>query len=119
MISILLLYTLAVSLRNNVDRVTSGKYYHNVPIAIQTMCSLSTMIGYFSTIGTLVLVFVNGNWYYPIVLFLTGLLGSMMLGLIWGTAESIFGPKPIISISFLAWPALAIYSLILINNDPL
>lgn len=78
-------------------------------LALQASVILGCLVG----LGLLVYYFIQVSWYWPLVLFI---VGSLIGGIFFGFLDAKIGTFGMSLISFLGWPASAIWTLFIIRG---
>ena len=75
--------------------------------------NLSSILGSLTAIGLLTYYFIHVAWYWPIVLFV---VGSLIGGLIFGLLDGVIGKLTVSLLSFIGWPAAAVWVYIIVRG---
>lgn len=78
-------------------------------LALYTSVILGRLVG----LGLLIYYFIQVSWYWPIVLFL---VGSLIGGLFFGFLDAKIGLLGMSLVSFIGWPASAIWAFLIIRS---
>lgn len=78
-------------------------------LALQASFILGSLVG----LGLLVYYFIQVSWYWPLVLFV---VGSIIGGLFFGFLEAKIGTLGMSLISFIGWPASAVWAFSIIQG---
>ena len=73
----------------------------------------SVILGCLAGLGLLVYYFIQVSWYWPLVLFLAG---SLVGGLFFGFLDAKIGLLGMSLVSFVGWPASAIWAFFIIRS---
>ncbi len=74
---------------------------------------ISSIMGALAGIGLLVYYFIHVAWYWPILLFV---LGTFIGRILFGFLEGMIGLREMNLVSFIGWPAAAIWSFFIIRD---
>jgi hypothetical protein len=84
---------------------------HGYRLALQTSMSIGSLVG----VGLLVYYFIQVSWYWPLVLFV---ISSLAGGLFFGFLDAKIGTLGMSLISFIGWPASAVWVFFIIRGLP-
>ena len=78
-------------------------------LALQASVILSCLVG----LGLLVYYFIQVSWYWPLMLFVGG---SLVGGLFFGLLDGMIGTLGMSLLSFIGWPASAVWAFFIIRG---